>query len=190
MAADPTQAEVLAWLVRTRRTPADAVDNFWPDASPADRLRHGNRVRQWAHQARRRGEPAAPPKHTSTPPGALDGGDDLEEEDAGPKVPRPELRPEVAQLDRVAWLEGELIELDADIRWVRAQGKPALVSKLHAELRAVRDELDEARADRQKVRSIDRTPAAVAEATTKRAALLERLRARRLQAQDPRTRTL
>lgn len=198
MAAEPTREEVVAWLARTGRPPAEAVSHFWPGVDDPDRRELlGGRVRKWAHRARHatpaptdRAPAPAPPKHPSPPPPGSDL--DLEAllEESGPKVPRPEARPERAAQDRVAWLETELVELDRDVEWARAQGKLALVPKLHAQLLTVRDELDQARADRQKIRSIDRTPAAVAEAVAKRSELLERLRARRLQEQDPRTRDL
>lgn len=195
----------MAWLARTGRPPIDAVEHFWPGVTDQERRNVlAGRVRGWAFKARRAAErapverpPPAPPKHAAPPPpgttaaAARVEGELLGDEDGdGRDVPRPAIRPEVAQLDRVEWLEQALVELDADVRWARESRKLALVPKLHSEIRAVRDELDEARADRQKIKSIDRSPAAVADEVTRRAEVLRRLRERREQQADPRRRDL
>jgi hypothetical protein len=165
MPTEPTEAEVLGWMSRTGRTPADAVDHFWPGVDPVERGRVRARVKQWASRARRTGHPAAPPRmdpavtiNRPDPTGTAEPG--------SPQRPAPDL--ELARLDPVALLERLLADLAADLAWARAKGLLHLVASLNKELRETRAELQLARAEGGRVVALDRSPAAVADEVERR----------------------
>lgn len=183
---DPSPDEVLAWLARTGGKPAEAVAHFWPQASDAERKRRGSTVRSWLLRARRSADPPSPPRQARVVPAD----DPLGGEEGAADVPRPAPDHAGARLERVPFLERQLAELLADLEWSRLLVRIDQVSRLDARVSEVRLQLDEARAERGRVRTIERSPAVVADEMVTRQKMIEALRARVAQPQDVRDRKL
>lgn len=142
-------------MVRTGRGASEAVDHFWPGAVDGERSRVAARVRKWAQLARAgvparqaaAEEDADPPARGPTPAAAGD---------------RPPPDYDTVRLDRIPFLEWQLAELIADLRWSRNHGVVGKVAALDTRISEVRQHLDQARSDAGSQVKLDRNPAAVA----------------------------
>jgi hypothetical protein len=79
---------------------------------------------------------------------------------------------------RVEWLTTHLLEVEADLQYLRSTDQWSLIPALDARAHALRDELDLARSHAGQVVPLDRSPAAVADEVERRAKRLAELAAK------------
>lgn len=174
---DPTAAEVLAWMSRTGRTPADAVDQFWPGVGDDERARVRAKVRQWASRARRSGQPGAPPP-VSAPVRGANRDDDEPTDERRPLVEVEDRHYDAARMARIPFLERQLARQEAVIEAVLREGLVGRFAPLDARLSEVRHQLDQERREAGTQVTLDRSPAAVADEVERRAKRIRELASR------------
>lgn len=154
-----TREAVLAWLDATGATAGEAVDHFLPGASPKDRTRLHNQIRQWRHRARR--ESDAPPE-----PGAAV---------AAPPPPASTWAPDpsAAEGTHVEFLASLVANAAGDIAWLRANGRIDAALKYTATLAELRKDLEAARRAAAGRVTLERTPAQIAIEIERRRVLLD-----------------
>jgi hypothetical protein len=153
ISTEPTPAMVLGWLAQdTSRTTKEAVAQWWPGVTDADRVRALNtKIRVWIHRERAKQKQPKPRKRTpkpKPPPKPALPTPPPRGERPPPPAPPPRERPEgslSAATDRVAWMAGELDALGLDIQTARRSGRWDDVTKLTKAAREMAAALDEAR---------------------------------------------
>lgn len=171
--AAPGQVEVTAWMARTGRGAADAVDHFCPGMDPDQRQKLAAKFRVWKQR-----DGQDPVQRAPNMPA---GGDDAP---AAERIVVEDRHLEPCRLDRIPFLERQLARLEATMESALAQGNIGRVPQLDARISEVRQHLDSARGEAGRTVALDRNPGAVAEEVERRAKRIAQLAAARAKAPE------